>query len=43
MLNYAMDLTSLIKDKSLDIADYVAGYIERFEGNVRNTIQKLMK
>lgn len=43
MLNYAMDLTPLIKDKTLDIADYVAGYIKRFESNVRNTIQKLMK
>ena len=42
MLNYAMDLTSLIKDKSLDIADYVAGHIKRFEVNVRNTIQILM-
>ena len=34
MLNYAMDLTPLIKDKSLNIADYVAGYIKRFEFNV---------
>ena len=42
MLNYAMDLTPLIKDESLDIADYVTGYIRRFESNVRNTIQKLM-
>lgn len=40
MLNYAMDLTPLMKDKSLDIADYVAGYIKRFESNVRETIQK---
>lgn len=38
MLNYAMDLTPLMKDKSLDIADYVAGYIKRFESNVRETI-----
>ena len=43
MLNYAMELTSLMKDKSFDLADYVAGYIKRFEVNVRNTIQKLMK
>lgn len=42
MLNYAMDLTPLMKDKSLDIADYVAGHIKRFEVNVRNTIQILM-
>lgn len=42
MLNYAMDLTSLIKDNSLDIADYVAGYIKRFEFNVRDVIMKLL-
>lgn len=42
MLNYAMDLTPLMKDKSLDIADYVVGYIKRFESNVRKTIQNLM-
>lgn len=42
MLNYAMDLTPLIKDKSLNIADYVAGYIKRFEFNVRDVIMKLL-
>lgn len=42
MLNYAMDLTPLIKDKSLDIADYVAGYIRRFEENVRGNIKKFL-
>ncbi len=42
MLNYAMDLTPLIKGKSLDIADYVAGYIRRFENNVRENILKLL-
>ena len=41
MLNYAMDLTPLIKEKPLDIADYVAGYIKRFEDSVRNTIKNL--
>lgn len=40
MLNYAMDLTPLIKDKTLDIADYVAGYIRRFEEDVRKNIAK---
>lgn len=40
MLNYAMDLTPLIKDKSLDIADYVAGYIKRFEDEVRSMIKR---
>ena len=43
MLNYAMDLTPLIKDKSLNIADYVASYIKRFEFNVRDVIMKLIK
>ena len=42
MLNYAMDLTPLIKDKSLDIADYIAGNIKRFEYNVRDVIMKLL-
>ncbi len=43
MLNYAMDLTPLIKDISLDIADYVVGYINRFENNVRDRIENLIK
>lgn len=43
MLNYAMDLTPLIKGKSLNISDYVAGYIKRFESNVRDSMRKLMK
>ena len=42
MLNYAMDLTLLAKDKTLDIADYVAGYIKKFEFNVRDVIMKLI-
>ena len=37
-LNYAMDLTPLM-DKKTDIADYVAGYIRRFEQDVRKKIQ----
>lgn len=40
MLNYAMDLTPLIKDKSLDIADYVVGYIRRFERSVKEMLHK---
>lgn len=28
MLNYAMDLTPIVKDKTLDIVDHVAGYIK---------------
>ena len=40
MLNYAMDLTPLLKDKSLDIVDYVVRYIKRFESSVRETLNK---
>lgn len=41
-LNYAMDLTPLIKDKTLNIEDYVCGYIERFKENVNTIIGKLI-
>lgn len=40
-LNYAMDLTPLIKDKSLSVEDYVCECIERFKLNVKNLIGKL--
>jgi hypothetical protein len=33
-LSYAMDLTPLIMDPSLDIAEYVTGYIDRFKADV---------
>ena len=33
-LSYAMDLTPLIIDKSLDICDYVTGFIDRFKQDV---------
>ena len=39
-LNYAMDLTPLMLDKDLKIADYVAGFIQRFEQEVRHTLAK---
>lgn len=42
MLNYAMDLTPLITDKSLDIAEYIVGYIKRFEQNLKNTIKEFI-
>ena len=41
-LNYAMDLTPLIKDKTLNIADYVCGYIDRFKENVKNLVCKFI-
>lgn len=40
-LNYAMDLTPLIKDNTLDIAYYVCGYIDRFNQNVKEMIGRL--
>lgn len=43
MLNYAMDLTPLIKDKTLNLADYVSAYIGRFEKNVRETLGRFAK
>lgn len=36
-LNYAMDLTPLM-DKDTDISEYVAAFIRRFEGDVRDRI-----
>lgn len=41
-LNYAMDLTPLIKNKTLNIEDYVCGYIERFKENIKTIIGKLI-
>ncbi len=39
-LNYAMDLTPLIKNKTLDIADYVCGHIDRFKQSVKSLMKK---
>lgn len=39
-LNYAMDLTPLMLDRDLKIADYVAGFIAKFEQEVRQTLAK---
>jgi LmbE family N-acetylglucosaminyl deacetylase len=33
-LNFAMDLTPLVDDPSLPIADYVLGFVDRFRGDV---------
>ena len=41
-LNYAMDLTPLM-DESVDIADYIAGFIDRFKAQVKETIGRFMK
>jgi hypothetical protein len=34
MLNFGMDLTPLIEDDTLDIADYVLGHVDRFRADV---------
>ncbi len=39
-LSYAMDLTPLIKDPALDIAEYVLGHISRLSGEVSEKIKK---
>lgn len=40
-LNYAMDLTPLM-DEKIDIAEYIAGYIDRFKRSVTETIEKFV-
>jgi len=40
-LMYAMDLTPLITDDSLNISDYIIGYINEFSVDVRNMLKKL--
>ena len=41
-LNYAMDLTPLM-DKTIDIADYIAGFIDRFKTSVQENIGKFFE
>ncbi len=41
-LAFAMDLTPLVLDESLGIAEYVCGYIQCFEQDVREGIEALM-
>ncbi len=41
-LNYAMNLTPLM-DKKVDIGDYIAGFIDRFKAQVRETIGKFLE
>ena len=40
LMEYAMDLTPLIRIPSLDIIDYVTDYIERFKKDVSDRIRK---
>lgn len=40
LLEYAMDLTPLIRDDTLDVATYVTGFIQRFSNDVAAKISK---
>lgn len=40
-VTYAMDLTPLITDPSLDITTFITSYIERFKQDVKNRIEKV--
>jgi LmbE family N-acetylglucosaminyl deacetylase len=39
---FAMDLTPLVKDTSLDIVDYVGRYLAKFEADVRGKLSRLL-
>ena len=39
---YGMDLTPLIKDVNMDIAEYIKGYIDRFSQSVTEKINKMI-
>lgn len=42
-ITYAMDLTPLMKDPTLNIVEYVTGYIDRFKEDVQQRIEKMIK
>ena len=39
-LNFGMDLTPLVADESRDVVDYVCGFIEKFQADVREKLSK---
>lgn len=41
-ITYAMDLTPLIKDDTLDVTTYITGYIDRFKKDVEDRIKKII-
>ncbi len=43
LMAYAMDLTPLIMDKTMDIVDYAAGYINTFKDDVAERLRKQLK
>jgi hypothetical protein len=40
-LIYAMDLTPLVKDPTMDVLSYVQGFVDRFVLDVRTRIEKM--
>lgn len=40
LLTFAMDLTPLVKDETIDIEEYTVGYVQRLEADVRQRIRK---
>ena len=42
-MSYAMDLTPLINDESINIVDYTVSYIESFKNDVTNRINKFLE
>jgi LmbE family N-acetylglucosaminyl deacetylase len=41
-LSYGMDLTPLIKDKSIDISNFILGYLSRFNDDVLSKISRFI-
>lgn len=41
-VSYAMDLTPLIYDNEIDITEYIVGYINKFENDVKSRLNKLI-
>jgi hypothetical protein len=39
---FAMDLTPLVKDKTIDVREFVNCYIDKFAADVRKRIEKLI-
>ena len=40
MASYAMDLKPLVDDPSLDIAEFVDGFVQRFRADVRSRVER---
>ncbi len=40
-ISFAVDMTELIRDKGLSVADYIDGYIGRFRADVKDRLERL--